>query len=163
MTNRALWDRVCDLLTYEPALGFLFWRRDVGSSAKAGEVAGWLHNRGYWAVSIDGRNYLAHRVAWLITTGGWPHSQIDHINGNRLDNRRSNLREVTNAENAQNKRRARSDNKSGVIGVRQLRQKWQARIMVAGKAKCLGTYATKDQAAAAYIDCKRQLHQKGTI
>lgn len=148
-------------LSYCAQTGQFRWL--TGRRGLPGTTAGCRMNRGYWAISIDGKSYLAHRLAWLITYGIWPEGQIDHINGDRADNRLCNLRAVSNAENAQNKRRARSDNDSGLLGVRQLGSRWQARIMKAGKAIHLGAYETKEAAHAAYLAAKRQLHEACTI
>ena len=154
---------VRSVLSYDRSNGALTWVIDAAPNAPAGSVAGCRMNKGYWAVSLLGRSYLAHRLAWLHVHGDWPKHQIDHINGDRGDNRLCNLRETTNATNAQNKRFARSDNKCGLLGVRQLREKWQARIMKDGKATHLGSFDTKEAAHAAYVAAKRQLHEACTI
>jgi hypothetical protein len=98
-----------------------------------------------------------------MTHGDWPSGQIDHINGDRTDNRLCNLRAVSNAQNAQNKRGARSDNKAGVIGVRAVGNSWQARITTGGKTSYLGCYSSPEQASAAYLGAKRAMHEMGTL
>jgi len=78
--------------------------------------------------------YQAHRVVWLLHTGQWPSADMDHINGDCLDNRVCNLRSVEHSENQKNLKRAHT-NKSGVTGVcwDNRRNKWRAEIRVIGK------------------------------
>nr|WP_175479900.1 HNH endonuclease signature motif containing protein [Paracoccus homiensis] len=91
----------------------------------------------------------AHRVAWAVIHGRWPNGEIDHINGDRSDNRLANLREVTKRENHRNMA-IRSDNTSGVTGVYWAREKgkWAAYIK-ADKMVALGRYDTFAEAVAA--------------
>lgn len=86
---------------------------------------------GYLRGSIFNRSYAAHRVIWLLHAGEWPHHTIDHINGNRLDNRISNLRDVPNVENSRNVG-MHCNNTSGHQGVdwASFNGKWRARIKV---------------------------------
>lgn len=94
--------------------------------------------------------YRAHRVAWAITHGEWPTSDIDHINGVRDDNRICNLRAVTRSQNRRNSS-MRSDNKSGITGVA-LDKKfnvWRAQIHVDGKHITLGAFPTFEAAVGA--------------
>lgn len=109
--------------------------------------------------------YLEHRLAWLYVTGTWPSDQIDHVNGIRDDNRIFNLREATGPENNGNQRQARSDNKTGLLGVYWDKQhkKFSAKIMFSGKHKYLGYFPTAEEAHAAYIKAKRELHSHCTI
>jgi hypothetical protein len=72
--------------------------------AKAGNESGWMDNCGYFIIKLNRKTYKAHRIAWLLTYGSWPEDQIDHINGNGLDNRLENLRDVSNRENLRNKK-----------------------------------------------------------
>ena len=101
---------------------------------------------GYFQCTILGRGgYRAHRVIWFMMTGSWP-EQIDHINGNRTDNRWCNLRSVTAAENCQNSKRRR-DNTSGVTGVCwNNKAGWRVRISVNGQNKHLGYFDTFEAA-----------------
>lgn len=100
---------------------------------------------------------MAHRLAWLYVTGVWPEHQIDHIDGDGLNNRWDNLREVTNQENQQNRKRM-SRNTSGVIGVSfdKGMQKWSARIKAAGKYQYLGCYDKLEDAAKARKDAEEK-------
>lgn len=154
------------LLKYEPETGKLFWKERVPEMFKSqrdcnawnarwsGEEAfAASGNHGYKYGKVLGVEYLAHRVIWLLHTGSWPADQVDHVNGARSDNRLSNLRAVSRAENAKNKR-LRVDNTSGVHGVywRPRYQKWGARIEVGGKTKHLGYFDDKNAA----IDARKR-------
>lgn len=97
-----------------------------------------LDGRGYLVGNINGRLYRAHRVVWMLHTGEWPADEIDHINRARTDNRISNLRCVSHADNMRNLKLHKS-NSSGVAGVNwhDASGKWVARI---GKRKILGYF-----------------------
>ena len=140
---------MAELLGYEQDTGFLYWKKDRSRRAKAGDMAGWLDNDGYILVSIAGRRCKAHRVVWLLMTGAWPESDIDHINGARSDNRFANLRTASKAENAAN-RRTHSNNLLGLKGVCRIGKKYQARIKVRGRNKSLGVFDTPEEASSAY-------------
>ena len=156
--NRAPFiERVRDLLNYDAQTGEFTWRytRQGVPAGPAGSYSG----NGYLYITIDLQKYSAHRLAWLYVHGKWPNDQIDHINGNRADNRLINLREVTGAVNNQNQRRARTDNKScGLLGVSKNRDKWRARIWLGGVERCLGSFPTPEEAHKAYLKAKRKLH-----
>jgi len=108
---------------------------------------------------ISGRMYRAHRLAWLYVHGKWPENEIDHINGVRSDNRISNLRDATTAENRQN-HAIRRDNTSTVPGVdwHKSVQKWRVRIRVPGKRITVGFFKNLEDAAAARARAKAELH-----
>lgn len=107
---------------------------------------------------------LAHRLAWLYVYGEWPQHGLDHINGVRLDNRISNLRDVPQTINLENQRKAKGLTKSGFLGVERTRGgKWAARIVANGKRYGLGVFATPEAAHSAYVTAKRKLHEGCTI
>ena len=144
-------ERARKYLRFEPIEGKLYWRRSE-RRARAGREAGGIQQRStlkYRLVGIDGKAYLTHRLVWFLTFGTWPKEEIDHWNGNGLDNRLSNLREVTHQENHRNKRML-VNNTSGVTGVCWVksRRKWYAQIMVAGKDINLGYFDNLQDAAA---------------
>lgn len=147
--------RARELLSYDPETGILRWRVRRGP-ARAGTVTGCDDGKGYLVVGVGGRIYRAHRLAWLIRTGRWPH-EIDHINGVRDDNRWCNLREVVRQENGRNQR-FRCTNTSGHIGVYWNKQcaKWQAYITVSGQANYLGVFDEIDEAVAARKAAERE-------
>lgn len=119
---------------------------------RIGRLAGKMDSKGYLQIRINGRLYLAHRLAFLWMTGDWPPNHTDHINGRRLDNRWSNLRPATRRLNTANTPR-RSDNLSGYKGVRfhQGSRKWQARV----NQISLGIFDTPEEAYAAYCTAAR--------
>lgn len=93
---------------------------------------------------------MAHRVAWLLHFGFWPDQELDHINGIKDDNRISNLREVTHAENMQNRTKAMRSSSTGVLGVKPFRNGYIARIQRFGKRQHLGVFKTIEEASSAY-------------
>lgn len=153
------------LLQYTAETGELKWLCQPGRRVKAGDVAGYDDGSGYRAVRVLGRIHRAHRLAWLLHYGEWPTGMIDHINGDKSDNRIANLHVVTNSANMENQRRARSDNQSGLLGVRRSRHegRWLARIKANGVSMALGYFSSREAAHAAYIEAKRKLHLNGRL
>jgi len=145
-------DRVRDLLDYAPETGIFTWKKTMGGTAWAGTVAGAPNSAGYSLIKIDGKKYQASRLAWLWVHGSWPENYIDHINGDRLDNRLVNLREATPAQNKHNSGPAKNST-SGVKGVfwNSKREKWQARICLGGEVRQhLGYFNNLEDAKTAY-------------
>lgn len=143
------------VLDYSPATGVFTWRtrqdRDIAWNNRfSGNEAGAVITNGYRYINIMNKGHLAHRLAWLYMTGEWPKAQVDHINGDRADNRWTNLRAATSAQNGANVG-LRSTNKSGVKGVSWDLKKncWRAQIMVNYKALFLGYFASVEEASAA--------------
>ncbi len=151
--------RLLELVQYAPETGQFVRRinprKDGQSRWKAGTVSGSKNADGYVCTQIDGRKYLAHRLAWFYIYGEWPLHQIDHINRIKYDNRIENLREATNKQNSENKRIG----ESGFIGVSfdSRKRKWRARIMHNHKEIWLGHYENAESAHAAYIDAAKKL------
>lgn len=159
-------DEVRSLLDYRPDTGDLVWRVSRrGGRAKPGDVAGYLAADGYLVVSIRQRGYQAHRLVWLHVHGKWPERHIDHINGNRRDNRIGNLRDVSVQVNAQNRRKAASNNRSsGMLGVyKATPNRWGAKIGHVNERIYLGMYPTPEQAHEAYLSAKRAMHEGGML
>lgn len=154
-----------ELLHYETETGVFTWRRTLCNRAIKGRVAGYKNGRGYLYIGFNGKVYSAHRLAWLYVYGTFPTNDIDHINGNTIDNRISNLRDVETAINCQNRRQARSGSKSGVLGVGWHKRvgKWSAQIRISGRSKHLGYFDTPEQAGLAYLEAKRCNHPGCTI
>lgn len=156
-------ERLKELVEYDPETG-LFIRLNPVCGARI--QAGSMTVGGYLTLYLDGKHRKSHRMAWLYMYGELPDSGLDHINGNRKDNRICNIRKATNAQNTQNIRAPYKSNKSsGVLGVYWHTQgrKWQARIQLNKKAKSLGFFETKELASDAYLQAKRRLHEFSTI
>lgn len=154
--------RALELLTYYPETGQLFRKARIPGAAPS-LITG-TNSAGYVQLLVDGTHQYAHRVIWLMQTGAFPQGYIDHINGNRADNRWVNLRDVVQRINAQNLYRAHNDNKTGFMGV-ELHHSGQyaARIMAAGSRRWLGLFETPQEAHAAYLRAKRDLHPAAGI
>lgn len=140
-----------EILAYDSSTGILTWRVRRGPKAK-GSLAGYKHHTGYVQIEINGKAYLAHRLAWAIHYGELPISDIDHINRVKDDNRIENLRLATHSENMNNKTVAKN-NTSGYTGVTWYpsRNCWVAKH----SRKTIGYYHTIEEAAAArkhYMD-----------
>ena len=146
--------RLQSLLHYDPETGH-FTHIVNRTHKKAGEIAGAINQNGYVVITLDGRHYYAHRLAFLYMTGSFPENQVDHINRVRSENSWYNLRAVTSAENNRNAS-IRKDNKSGYAGVSQARysKRWVGAVSIGGKRKQLGTFDTKEEAAKAVADAK---------
>ncbi len=149
-----------NLLRYEPDTGSFIWIKRCGKRGVVGKVAGTVDFGGYVVVTICGKRHKAHRLAWLYVHGRWPTFAMDHINGIRTDNRLSNLREATCAENQQNRGKPRN-NKSGMLGVSWsgAAGKWRASIRLGGKGFNLGSFDRQEDAHAAYLSAKSEKHR----
>lgn len=145
------------LFNYDPETGSLTWALNRGP-ARQGKEAGALHgSRGYGRVCINGRPYLKHRIiwAWFYGEDPGPDWQIDHINGDTCDNRILNLRKATESEQKHNRARF-NNNTSGVVGVYFAKNKWFAKIEVAGKIENLGSFRSREEAIAARIKAEQE-------
>ena len=157
-------ERLREVLDYDPETGVFVWRVRTSNCIKVGSVAGGQRQDGYFAIGLDGKTYLSHRVAWLWVNGFWPQYAIDHIDGDLTNNRISNLRDVDQTINMQNVKRACVNNKtSGLLGTHPSGKKWRAQIAVSGKMHYLGTFDTPEEAHAAYLGAKRLFHSGCTI
>lgn len=131
----------------------------TGIFTRNGKVAGTLHGAGYIQIKVDGRLYLAHRLAWMMFHGRSPSGQIDHINGDKSDNRIANLREATGSQNLRNRGKPKN-NTSGFKGVswNSGRRAWLATIHRKGSNKNLGYFATREAASDAYNRAALKYH-----
>jgi hypothetical protein len=155
---------LCELFVYDPETGKLFWKsRDGGAPGWNGKYAGKeaftsTNSYGYKQGSILGGVYRAHRVIWAMVNGEWPEADIDHINGNRTDNRIVNLRSVSRSENCMNSSLGKR-NKSGVVGVCWSKRegKWKAQIQKDGKNIQIGHFSSFDEAVSARLKKQNEL------
>lgn len=154
---------VREILSYDPETGILRWRHrftfSPGWSTRYFDKPAGFKVRGHLQIQIDGANYYAHRLAWLIFYGEWPEDQIDHVNGVRDDNPIKNLRLADNSENGFNKAMQRN-NTSGFIGISFSAQRgmWEARIWVKQKCKWRGFFDTPEEADKARRQAIKTIH-----
>ena len=153
-----------EVLTYHPETGRLVYKTNRGPM-RSGARAGCLSFDGYRRIKIGGNRvpYLEHRLIFFWMTGWWPEDQVDHINGERDDNRWDNLRNATSSINQQNQRHAQKGSAVGVLGVKKHKNRFIARIYVDGMQRHLGIFDTKEEAHQVYLCAKRELHQGCTI
>ena len=171
------------LLRYEPDTGHIFWREWPIEMFADGKQSA-EHNRNRLNSRISGkrafcqkskqmakngsqyrsgfifrRSFMSHRVAWVLHYGEWPAKGIDHINGDRGDNRIENLRLADPYENSWNTG-ARVINTSGYKGVNwnASNNAWQSRITVQGKRIFLGHFQDRREAYAAYCAAAEKYH-----
>lgn len=139
-----------DLLRYNPDTGEIFWRVPR-HGARVGRQAGSIEKyHGYRRIRVNYQSIHAHIIAFVLMTGEWPKLEIDHINGDRSDNRWANLREATKSQNRYNQRMHR-DNCAGLKGVYARRGGYRACIKFNGRHIHLGDFPDKYQAHAAYV------------
>ena len=162
-----------ELLDYNPDTGVLVWKPRALSWFRSGKYsaericatwnskhahkeAGSINPDGYRCVTILGRTYAGHTVAWKIHTGQEPEGEIDHENGRRDDNRIVNLRDVSRSLNTQNQRKYRT-NTSGHVGVKwsAKMQKWEAQIGSQPRVY-LGIFDNLEAAVAARKKAERE-------
>lgn len=168
-------DLLRKLLRYEPETGRLFWKergpdvmQHVTRSPEdaclawnrkfSGREAFTANRTGYKVGNIFNRTFAAHRIAWAITHGEWPQNFIDHINGDRADNRLCNLRSVSQLENMRNVRK-NPLNTSGITGVYKNTHTrlWSAKISVKNRSQHLGYFETREEAAQARLAAENEL------
>lgn len=152
-------ERLRQALDYDPETGVFRWKISTSNRAPAGAVSGTDNGVGYIRITIDGRRYYAHRLAWFWVHGEMPTHEIDHADGVRSNNAIRNLRHATHAENGQNQK-LRSTNSSGKAGVSWSKRhgKWVAYIWSLGKKRHLGLFDCAEQASRAYLAAKARLH-----
>lgn len=157
------------LLRYDRDPGKLYWKkRHPSTFANARAAACWtarfsgeetfvrLGRGGYLTGNLFKRALLAHRVAWAIETGSWPRGALDHVNGDRTDNRFCNLREATRSENARNSRPRAGASKFKGVTWHEKSEAWRARIRLNGRNASLGLYPSEVDAAKAYDAAARE-------
>lgn len=136
-------EQLKEALHYAPDTGVFTRLKASTNSVRVGDIAGTLNKKlGYVELSVLGYRTYAHRLAWFYVHGEWP-KEIDHINGDRADNRISNLRPATKKQNCENKG-LHPRNTSGFRGVHQCpkTKMWVARITNHGRGKYLGHFKT---------------------
>lgn len=166
------WGVLRELLDYKQETGKLFWRERPSEYFPAGNELQWngryanteaftyLSPQGYYRGNLFDSSYNAHRIIWKWMTGEDSPLQIDHINGDRADNRWSNLREANRAQNFWNAKR-RSYNTSGKKGVyfNKGKGKWDARITHYGRPVFLGRFETFEEAKTCRENAEQFYHK----
>lgn len=158
-------DELRSYLNYDLDTGIFTWAIPTARNIKVGAKTGLLKNTGYVQIRFKNKYYLAHRLAWMYVTGVMPKVLIDHINGDKTDNRFCNLRESTYAQNIQNVKKAFRNNKLGLLGTtyRADIKKFISRITVNKKLIQLGHFNSAEEAHQAYLTAKRKIHEYCTI
>lgn len=156
-------NRLRELFDYDPSTGLLTvktWRRGSGPvGSQVGHV-----ERGYVRCVVDGRGMKRSRIAWAMHYGQHPGDSIDHINGNRADDRIANLRDVSNQVNQQNRRAACSVSTTGLLGVARGRTGgFAAEIVFNGRTVRAATFGSAEAAHEFYLQLKRRLHDGCTL
>jgi hypothetical protein len=152
-------NEIKELLSYDELTGIFKWskkRRGIKVNVALGTDNGF----GYLRITVLGKQYYAHRLAWLYVYGKWPKYEIDHINGNRSDNRIKNLRDITQISNCQNRNSHQSNSESKIMGVswHKKAKKWQAHICIYKERKYLGLFNSIDEAHKKYIEEKGKIN-----
>lgn len=136
---------------YEPSSGKLTWKISKARCVKIGQEAGWMRSDGYRQVEVDGTKFLVHRLIYFFIEGKFPPKEIDHIDGNKSNNRWNNIRACSRSENMSNAG-PRRNNKLGIRGVYYdpKRRRYITRIRKGCTKKYIGSFKTKEEAARAY-------------
>ena len=155
-------ERLKHLLHYDGETGAFTWK-ESRRGVRGGSTAGTINGGGYVQILVDGSLHYAHRLAVFYSTG-FPVQgglDVDHIDGNKLNNAASNLRVVSRKVNQQNRRSG--SGLSPFLGVSRKRNRWQATIRLDGKSKFLGSFDDEVSAHNAYLQAKRQYHEGSTL
>lgn len=150
-------DAVRAAVDYDPKTG-VFRRRRTRGRWKAGEVVGTVNHNGYLIIPIGPQRCFAHKIAIFLATGQMPAS-VDHINGDKQDNRLANLRPCNHAQNGANMK-VKVTNSSGVKGVSfdKVNRRWKASLTVNRKQITVGRFDTLEEARAAIFAARNQHH-----
>lgn len=146
-------------LSYSPATGLFTWLKSSSKKPIIGTVAGTLHDHGYIRIKVGEKLHYAHRLAWLYVHGEFPAHEIDHIDRDPSNNRITNLRLATHAQNSANTPKRRT-NASGFKGVYRHQGRWLAQMTAGGKSVYLGVFDTAKEAYAAYLGAAKMHHKE---
>jgi len=138
--------RLKELLHYNPKTGY-FKRLVANGGTNIGDIAGPLDAYGYVRLSVENKEYKAHRLAFLYMEGYFP-KEVDHEDGIKNNNKWNNLTDITHQDNIR-KAKISINNKSGVKGVRKRGSKWHAGIKINNKLIYLGIFENKIDAIKA--------------
>lgn len=141
------------LFHYDRENGKLYWKNHWSASKRTllvGKEAGNVGQHGYVHIGISQKYFKLHRLIWFLETNQWPKDTVDHINGNKLDNRFVNLRVVTNRQNCSNKKHHRRGRLVGA-SVWKRDGNWMSKIQINGKVVHLGYFNTELEAHQRYM------------
>ena len=157
-------DFLLQIFHYDNDQCCFYWKKPTSFRVKKGDRAGYIDELGYRRISINNIRYREHQLVWLIERGSLSILQIDHIDGNKLNNHINNLREVTNKQNSENKS-INKNNTSGIKGVYfdKARSKWHACITNNYKNYSLGRFKTIEEAKNAYIYAAKKMHTHNLV
>lgn len=138
--------------------GWLYNRHSRGR-AKIGERAGYLDVHNYWRVVIDYKKYYVHHLVWFYVHGEWPSSELDHIDGNSMNNAPANLRLCNRTQNNCNRKR-RPTGESGLRGayLDKRNLQWHSQIQFGSQSYFLGNFDTPKEAHEAFEYAAKKLH-----
>jgi hypothetical protein len=146
-------------LDYNPATGIFTHKVNYpGIGGKIGKVAGHLNNKGYICIGLGGKSYKAHRLAFLYMTGSFPEEQVDHIDGNKANNRWENLRKASSFQNMQNKP-SRTKYEKGVYFAKKL-NKYVVCLSFFCKRKVFGYFSDLELAELVSVEAQDKYHKE---
>lgn len=154
-------EEISSILKYCPVTGIFVWIGGGAKNNRIGKIAGRIDRTGYVRIQIHGVDYPAHRLAWFMFYGTEPIGMIDHINGQRADNRICNLRLSNCRANGKNRAEHRDGKLPGTSRERRCISKWRARIKVDGKTRYLGLFDSEQEAHLAYLAVERRIAEGG--
>lgn len=155
VTNQA--ERFRYLFDYNPLTGALSWKNPTARNIKKDQAAGSKDRYGYRKLIADGKTLLAHRVIWCMCHGEMPKGLIDHINGDRVDNRIENLRIATKSQNSVNSNKVRGA--TGFKGITRLKSgMFRTQIKSRGRVRYLGSFAEAEEALEVFELAHQLVH-----
>jgi hypothetical protein len=148
LSDKLTQDRLKELLRYDSNTGIFIWLKSSNGRIKVGDIAGTINNNYYCRIMIDNKRYYAHKLVWLYVYGELPDLIVDHINGNRNDNRVANLRLAARSQNNMNSKK-RTNNLKGT-SYHKRDKVWHSEIRFENNRLYLGTFETQEAAHEAY-------------
>lgn len=145
-----------DVLRYEPDTGKFFWIKRQGSHGNPNEEAGYIKKDGYRVIEYNYQTWKASRLAWYFIYGYMPIKYVDHINGNRDDNSKINLRGADVRQNGQNRKEHRAGR---LVGAYRRGNRWSAQMQINNKKVWLGTFNSEKEASDKYWEYVSRLKE----